>query len=296
MEVLSRLNAVVEYIEENLTKEIKYDEVAKLVYCSAFNFHRMFNYIVGFSVTEYVRKRRLTMAAFELQERNKKVIDIALKYGYDSPVSFARAFRSFHGVSPSEAQQKKAVLKAFPKLSFKIQISGDEAMNYRIVEKPGFRVFGLEREISHGGSDMQVPDFFSECIKDGSFDALRNLSREHFPYENMPSMSGIGCGQKGNGGTYNYIIGTLVFDNTKIPEGYAQKTIPAHTWAIFRSESFNQGMVDDIKIIQNLWKRIFQEWLPVSAYELAEAPSIEQDHYSDQDACFIEIWIPVTKS
>jgi|GEM_PF-7096313 len=168
-------------------------------------------------------------------------------------------------------------------------------MNYRIKKKPEFKAFGIVKEFSHNGDKMQISNFFNECIKNGSFDALRKLSHEKYLYENMPKMSEIGCGKKGNDKMFSYMIGTLIFNDKQIPDEYTQITIPAHMWAIFESKHFQDGVDDDTKIIQDLWERIFKEWLPSSTYELADAPSIEQDFYDNPKECFVEIWIPIIK-
>jgi len=132
MEIMERLTEALAYIEENLMNEINYTEVAKRAYCSSDGFKRVFSIIAGISPAEYVRRRRMTLAALELKDSNCKISDIALKYGYESPGSFTRAFSSIHGLTPSDVRKSKVSLTVFPRLFFKIHIKGANEMNYRI--------------------------------------------------------------------------------------------------------------------------------------------------------------------
>ena len=153
LDVSRRLNAAIEYVEQHITEELDYQKLAQLAGCSAYNFQRMFSFIADLSLVEYVRRRRLTLAALELQQSGVKVIDLALKYGYDSPVSFARAFQAFHGVTPSEAKKSNVSLRLFPPITFQITIQGVGEMNYRIVKTEPFQLFGIEGLISTVGDE-----------------------------------------------------------------------------------------------------------------------------------------------
>jgi len=144
------------YVEDNLTSEINQDVLARIACCSAYNFYRMFSFITDISLTEYIRRRRLTLAAIELQNGDVKVIDLALKYGYDSPVSFTRAFQALHGVTPTEARAGGVTLKAYPRISFQISIKGEKEMDYRIENKEAFQVFGYEGIFKTGGSGINA--------------------------------------------------------------------------------------------------------------------------------------------
>ena len=138
MDWLSRMNSALAYVENNLTEEINYETLAQIACCSAHNFCKVFSYITDVSLSEYIRRRRLTLAALELQNSSLKVIDIAVKYGYDSPVSFSRAFQVLHGVTPTRARTDGVTLKAYPKLSFQLSIKGEKEMDYRIETKEVF--------------------------------------------------------------------------------------------------------------------------------------------------------------
>ena len=135
MDMLMKMNAALDYIEKNLTAEIDFLTVAQQAGCSSYNFQRMFSFVTDVSLAEYIRRRRLTQAAVELQNSGAKVIDVAMKYGYDSLVSFARAFTNLHGITPSNAKQPGVELKAYPRISFQISIKGEKEMNYRIETK-----------------------------------------------------------------------------------------------------------------------------------------------------------------
>lgn len=144
MEWLERMNRALDYVESNLANEIDMNVVAQMACSSSYNFQRMFSFITDVSLIEYIRRRRLTLAAFEIQNSDAKIIDIALKYGYESPVSFARAFQALHGIAPSLAREDGVILKAYPRMSFQISIKGESEMEYRIETKEAFDIFGIE--------------------------------------------------------------------------------------------------------------------------------------------------------
>lgn len=147
MDLLKSMNRALKYIEENLTNDIDFQEAAKLAFCSEYHFKRMFSFLAGISLSEYIRRRRLTLAAFELKDSNVKVIDIAIKYGYNSPDSFARAFQNLHGINPSKARLNGHSLKAYPRMTFQLTIKGGNEMNYRIEEKEAFRIVGIKKRV-----------------------------------------------------------------------------------------------------------------------------------------------------
>ena len=138
MDWLENMNSAMDYIESHLADEISYDAIARLACCSTYHLKRMFPFITGVTLSEYIRRRRLTLAAFELQTGDSKVIDIAMKYGYDSPEAFARAFKSLHGILPGSVRDAGVPLKAYPRITFQIYIKGDTEMNYRIEEREAF--------------------------------------------------------------------------------------------------------------------------------------------------------------
>ena len=167
MEWLKKLGKAIDYIEDNLDKEISYDEAARIACCSPYYFQRVFSYVSGVSLAEYIRRRKMTQAAFELQRTDSRVIDVALKYGYSSPTSFHRAFQNVHGITPTAAKLGESVLQAYPSIQFKIEITGGSAMAYRIAKKPPLRIVGIRIPLT---SDMEenlriVPEFWKASLQ-----------------------------------------------------------------------------------------------------------------------------------
>jgi AraC family transcriptional regulator len=153
MDWLKSMNRAMDYIEAHLEDDVDYDEIARIAYCPAGLFQRFFAIIADLPLSEYIRRRKLTMAAFDIVEGRQKVIDVAVKYGYDSPDSFAVAFKRLHGITPTAARERGVMLKAYPKLVFSLILKGDSEMNYRIEQKPAFRVAGMAGEFSNGGGE-----------------------------------------------------------------------------------------------------------------------------------------------
>ena len=165
MEWTNRMNQVINYIEEHITEEIDYKELAEIACCSVYHFQRMFAYIAGVSLSEYIRRRRMSLAAVDLQSGDEKIIDIGLKYGYSSPTAFNRAFQSVHGIAPSAVKNEGVSVKSFPPFSFKFEVEGGKEMNYRIETKEAFRIVGkswpLNKEIEQ--NFLEVPQMWQEA-------------------------------------------------------------------------------------------------------------------------------------
>jgi AraC family transcriptional regulator len=284
MEWLERLNKSVDYIENNLADEISYDRAAQIACCSTYHYQRMFSYIAGIPLSEYIRRRRMTVAAFELQSRNMKVIDAALKYGYDSPTSFNRAFQSVHGISPSQARGEGISLKAFPRISFNISIKGDAEMNYKIEKKDAFRIVGVKEHFDMNVEEAfaKVPLFWQKTVKDGWLPKLCALM-------DKPPLGVLGVSACMNGKDFDYFI--AVASGKPAPEGAVEYIVPAATWAVFECV----GAMP--QAIQELQKRIVSEWLPMSGYEYANAPDIEVYFEGDQQSPKYKsaVWLPVVK-
>ena len=303
MDWLTKMNAAVAYVEDNLDSEISYEELARIAYCSSHNFLRMFSFITDVSLSEYIRRRRLTLAALELQTSNVKIIDLALKYGYDSPVSFARAFQLLHGVTPTKARADGVMLKAYPRISFQISIKGEKEMDYRIETREGFQVFGIEEifnvEAAHMEEDKidssvrKPSDLWEESNKNGLSEKLENDSGDlpAFVNKNLHKVHAV-CDYRETGSdTFPYMLCAFRSHNSNV-EGYTVVDIPAHTWAIFPSEKFKWEDADTA--IGSLYKRIFSEWLPTSIYE--QVGSLDMELYGgDDEYGYIEIWLAVKK-
>lgn len=284
MEWLERLNQAVGYIEGHLEGEIDYDAAARIACCSTFHFQRMFSYIAGVPLSEYIRRRRMTCAGLALQRGDEKVIDLALRYGYDSPTSFTRAFTGIHGMPPSEARHSGAMLKAYPRISFRITIKGDTEMNYRIEHKEAFRIAGAKRHycLDAEQSMEQVPLFWAEANQNGTMQQLCTL-----PTTAPCGILGVCTCMEGK--DFDYYIACAT--DAPVPEGMEAYTVPACTWAIFECI----GPMPDA--IQNLQRRVIAEWLPTSGYEYADAPDIEVYTEGDMSAADYrcEVWLPIVK-
>lgn len=283
MEWIERLNKAINYIEENITKEIEYEQVAKIACCSTYHFQRMFAYMADVPLSEYIRRRRMSLAAVELQNDDKKIIDVALKYGYSSPTAFNRAFKSIHGVAPSVIKKGEiTTLKAFPPISFKISIKGAEEMNYRIEKKEAFRIVGVSQPL-HTELEKNfeiVPQMWQKVALDGTLQKLISMM------DSQPQ-GVLGISICNNSEEWKYCISvssTKSIDNT-----LEEYIVPAFTWAIFSGE----GQCP--QAMQELEKRIITEWLPTSGYEYDNGPDIELYLNPDPQNAKFEVWIPVVK-
>lgn len=282
MEWIECLNNAINYIEEHLEDEIDYEQIAKIACCSTFHFQRMFSYMVNVPLSEYIRRRRMTMAAVDLQNTNEKVIDIALKYGYSSPTAFNRAFQGVHGITPSQAREKGVLIKAFPPISFKITIKGDVEMNYKIEQRDSFRIIGvaqpLHKEIEKNFEI--VPQMWQRVAESGTVEKLVSMM------DSKP-MGVLGVSACNEEDKWKYYI--AVASNKPIDKEFEEYIVPASTWAIF----YGEGAMP--YSIQELEKRIITEWLPTSGYEYANAPDIEVYLSPDPENARFEVWIPVVK-
>lgn len=295
MDWLTKMNSALDYIEQNLTAEINLDEVCKRACCSSYNFQRMFSFITDVTLAEYIRRRRLTTAAFELKSSNIKVIDLALKYGYDSASSFARAFNAVHGINPNEARQPDVVLKAYPRISFQISIRGEKEMDYRIETKEAFDIFGIETLASLSGEEgyLRPDQLWTKCQADGSYEKLFEDADEIPPIAapDLCRIHAVENYRKTEGNTFAYMLFAFESKNSK-SDGYTKVHIPAQTYAIFSSDRFKWE--DFNKTLSEMQKRFYSEWLPTANYERAEAANFEI-YGGDDEYGYLELWFPVTK-
>jgi AraC family transcriptional regulator len=282
------MNLAMNYIEENLAEEIDYPKAAKLAGCSEYHFKRMFSFLSGFSLGEYIRRRRLTLAALEIRNSNVKVIDLAVKYGYDSPDSFTRAFQSLHGVTPTEARKSDVVLKAFPSMTFQLTIKGGHAMNYRIVEKETFQIAGIKKQISlvYEGVNSQMDDMWTR-LTENDFVELKQLS--NVEPNGILCVSANFTERKSEGTLLDQYIG--VATTKQVPAHWEVLVVDAGTWAVFTATG------EFPKALQDVWARIYSEWFPASGYELTGGPEMLWNESKDTSLRNYksEIWIPVIK-
>lgn len=283
MEWLNRMNEAVEYIEMNLLNEISYDRAAQIACCSTYHFQRMFSYISGVSLSEYIRRRRMTLAAFDLQSKKMKVIDVALKYGYESPEAFSRAFKKLHSITPVSARDAGTLLKAYPKMTFHITIKGDIEMNYRITQREAFRVFGIYTEVSTDSKIAfeQVPKFFMKCDEDLVPNEINELLGRFHDNHTISALYDY------TDETFKYMICQFLPKGLILPDKYTVLDVPASTWAIFDAPG---------RDMQSLWQRIWGEWFPTSEYESVNGAQFEMYYgLASHNNIHGEIWIPVKK-
>ncbi|UQZ32266.1 AraC family transcriptional regulator [Paenibacillus sp. PK3_47] len=289
MNLLEHMNGALTYIENHLTEDIDYQEAAKRALCSEYHFKRMFSFLAGIPLSEYIRRRRLTLAAFELQSSPLRIIDIAVKYGYGSADAFTRAFQLFHGIAPSEARNKGQSLKAFPRMTFQLTIRGGNEMNYRIEEKEAFRIIGLHKRVAiqFSGVNPEIAEMW-QSLNMETITELKQLSNTepkgmlsasvNFSEERMEEKGGL-----------DHYIG--VATTLECPEHLSALEVPAGTWAVF------EAVGPFPETLQNVWGRIYSEWFPSSNYELAEGPEILWNESKDTSLPDYrsEIWMPVMK-
>ncbi|MDR1736695.1 MAG: AraC family transcriptional regulator [Oscillospiraceae bacterium] len=278
MDWIDRMNQALSYVEENLDGEISFERAARIAYSSQYQFQRLFSYMVGIPLAAYIRQRRLTKAAFDLQGGDR-VIDVSARYGYDSPTAFNRAFQSIHGVTPTAARKPDTVLKSFPRVSFQITIKGAAEMEYRIVSKDAFRIVGVREPISTDAEEnfKCVPEFWQRTAP---------LIPKICALMNAEPMGLLGASvADGEDENFYYIASAT---DMPVPEGMYESVIPASTWAIFTG-SGSPGSIADLQ------RRVFSEWLPTSGYEWATSADIEVYLNDDPVDMKYEVWLPIVK-
>ncbi|RHW43280.1 AraC family transcriptional regulator [Neobacillus notoginsengisoli] len=284
MEGLQRMLDSIEYMESNLDQELNIEAIASAACMSKFHFQRMFSMLTGYTVSEYIRNRRITVAAQELVNSRAKVIDVAMKYGYESPEAFAKAFRKIHGISPSDAKKSSQSLKAYPRLSFQIQLKGDVEMDYKILEKEAFTIVGKSIRTSTigGENNRKIAAFWVESNRNG-------FSRELAKHCGPLGLIGVCMDFDKQQENLTYLIGAEK-NIERVPSDWEERVIPAATWAVFPVH----GAMPDA--MPRVWNRIFSEWFPGTGYEHAGGPEMEV-YTSDADPSsedyYSEIWIPV---
>lgn len=285
MEWLKNLNNAITYIEDNLDKTISYEEAARIACCSTYYFQRLFSYVTGISLADYIRRRKMTQAAFELQRTNKKVLDIAMTYGYTSPTSFNRAFQNIHGISPAAAKHIGCTLHLYPPIAFSVEVRGDEVMSYSIEEKEAMRVVGVRTRLYADMEENQkhVPCFWDQILQGDMFPKIKQLSTS-----NPKQILGISVYENVD----NIFYYVAAQSNVDIPEGMYAYEIPAATWVVFKHDGQFKERV------QHIFQRFYKEWLLFSGYEYAGFPDIEVYPIVDQKTMTsgdFEVWIAIRK-
>ncbi len=282
MNVLESMNATIDYIEEHLLDELRMPQVAAVTGNLESDLQKTFYALTGISIVEYVRRRRLSLAGYELQKGGVSVLEVALKYGYTSPDSFTRAFRQMHGITPSAVKRGGALLKSYGRITFVLTIKGVNAMNYRILRKEEMHIIGFKKWFSteNDGQLTEIPKMW-DSITDELREQITTLS-------NNDGVVGL-CADMYDGG-FDYWIGCM--SDKECPENLEEITIPATSWAVFEVIGSMRPLPNPM---QDIWKRIYSEWLPNSGYKHAMLPEIEYYSAGDMlaDDYRSEIWIPI---
>ncbi|MCL2670450.1 MAG: AraC family transcriptional regulator [Clostridiales bacterium] len=289
MDLLTQLNLVMDYIEEHICDDIQLADVSSVTSYSEYHFCRLFYYIADLPLSEYIRKRKLSLAAMELQGSGVRVIDLAVKYGYDSADSFARAFMKQHGVTPSVARRTGVALKIFPPMTFQIKIEGVQGMNWRIEQREAFDVVGVAQRFKNEETD-KISGFWDEKFGDGSLERLqKQVGRD--------DLMGV-CGHMDDErGDFLYMIALFAEKDTNMA-GFDVIQAPAATWAVFRSEDFDENPYGEE--IGKLFQSAYKEWLPSSGYDKMEGRDgeiydMEIYGVTDGGKFFEEVWLSVVK-
>lgn len=284
------------YMEEHICENISYAEVAKSVQMSSYNFHRTFSFIVGMTANEYMRKRRLTLAAKELQTTAISVIDAAYKYGYESPESFSKAFSRFHGSTPKQAKQKGTKLHLFNPLLIKIIVEGGTIMDYRIEHKESQKFIALVKafpnEIINDDNAHNIPDFWAECYEKDLIEPMKLLR-----VKGKRDLFGLCSPVKDGENHFNYGIGIMLDEDTEISKlehftknGYLiWKTEPAD-YAVFKCFG------SDGDCLAETWSKFFKEFIPQTGYTQTEDTDYEIYFEDGENGLFCELWIPVKQN
>ena len=284
--MLANLNQAMDYIEEHLTEEVSFDELAKKTGITVYHFKRTFSFIAGMSLAEYIKKRRLAEANLALLA-GEKVTDVAFKYGYQSIEGFSRAFRDWTGQAHSEVM-KTQIQKTFPKFSFYIDIKGGQSMDVKLIEKPAFQIVGVSQKVplQYQGENQAIMELAQRITPQQR--AEMHTFDDIYPHQVVNASFDFQEGRTTEGGEMTHMIGFATSQENTY-EDLEQLSVPAHTWAVFPNEGpFPQTL-------QETWARIFSEWLPSSGYQVVAAPEISFTQYQGPaEAKYSEIWLAVT--
>lgn len=284
MNWIESMSQAIKYIEDNLKDDLKIEDVATKAFISPFYFQKAFSLLCGFTVGEYIRNRRLSDAGNELLTTDEKIITIAMKYGYDSPDSFTKAFTRFHGSTPTAVRKNGKTIKTFAPLKLKFLLEGGYIMDYKIIEKDAFKVIGATKMFNSETSYKEIPAFWTQHYQSGNGDYICG-------------MYGVCIETNETSQEFEYLIADDYNAEKNLPSEFKIFEIPKNTWAIFPCV----GPVP--KALQAVNTKIFSEWLPnCTDYEIAGGYNIE--YYTDpsnyekgnqDEKYYSEIWIPISK-
>lgn len=295
MEWIATLQRAIDYMEAHLLEEMNYEDVAYAVHISSYEFHRAFSFLTGMTANTYIRNRRLSLAGKEIMETNAKITDIALKYGYDTPESFTKAFTRFHGIAPKIAREESAKLVLFNPLAIKIIVEGGKSMNYRMVQTKAQKFIAVVKnfpnEIINDDDNHDVSDFWEECNEKNLIGPIYGLRPE-----GKRDLYGLCTPAKKDEGTFAYGIGVLVdeetveFDLAEMEKaGYVIWDVKPGTYVVF------DCVGEDGDCITETWSKFYKEFLPQMGYESNEETDYEIYYEKGRKDLFCELWIPVRK-
>ena len=293
MEWMERMNKALDYLEKNMADEISFEEAARLAACSSYHFQRMFSFITNIPLAEYVRRRRLTLAAQEIRNSPVKVIDIAIKYGYDSPDAFTRAFQKLHGVTPSAAREPGVILKAYPRISLYLTLKGDREMEYKVIEREGLKVFGKSINTTQvdGKCFKDAKDFLDACHADGLHEKIRLTAGYNSRKEPHTKQVFQVLHSFRPNGDFIYMIAAEYPKDGHVQKDFEVLEIPKGTWAVFCDRcSLNEAI--GLKVGE-IWRRM-PEWLEATGYEFTDQPAFEIPYYTEKEKT-CEVWVPIVK-
>lgn len=288
--MLEHLNRAMEDIDRNLDREIDVAELARIAVTSEYHFRRLFSMLAGMPLSEYVRRRRLTVAGAEVLDGERTLLDIAVRYGYTSGEAFARAFRAMHGVGPGEARRDGAVLKSQARMSFRLVVEGASSMDYRIVQKPDFRIVGKKARVPliYEGVNPHIAEFIKGLGKE-TVERITTLTGGD-PV-GIVSVSDDFSSNREEGSELDYWHAVVAREDAVVPDDLDVLHVPAGTWAVFTNAgSFPQAL-------QQMWADVYGQWFPSNPYEARQGPEILRTHFvpgtGDAEA---ELWIPVARA
>ncbi|HPJ21388.1 MAG TPA: helix-turn-helix domain-containing protein [Clostridia bacterium] len=294
MNWFERMNKSIDYIEGNLTGYVDKKFLAGITLCSEFHYHRIFSMTTGMTLGEYIRNRRMSQAADDLIRTNERVIDVALKYGYESPEAFTRAFRQFHGITPTQTRKPGAYLRTFPRISFMITLKGEKSLDYRIEEREAFTVYGVERlfPIDDETNSREIPVFWNEVWESGRADALFASGYAEWDTGALP-LNAMCDGREVEAGKFSYLIHVLKGKNSDT-EGFTEINVPASKWAILKSPEYVADEKESVEIIQEHFKRVYSDWLPNTGFTMISGYDMEL-YYDTPDGTksYMEVWLRV---
>jgi AraC family transcriptional regulator len=286
MNWMKRLNQALKYVEQNLTGRLDVQDIASIANTSPFHFQKMFHILADITLAEYIRNRRLTLAAKEIVN-GAGILDTALKYGYETQASFTRAFKRLHSFSPGMARDKGAMIKAYPPLAFHLTIQGEGPMEYEIREVGEFTIAGISRTFSakDGSNYKDIPKYWDEMGAMGEIEKLHKKVDARGMFKG--ALLGACLGFSNEMEEFSYLIGIEPEEDVDL-EGLKQIDIPALTWAVFK------GVRSSPDAGHKIWKAIYGEWFPATDYIHDEGPELEIS-FDEKDINHFEIWIPVKK-